>query len=98
MIVAPGLRPPDGTRVAFVVEGPSGFVEAYVMHEVRAAALDSLTEPIADQVDVALHMDADTFVRLVGGRGELDEVAPAVRVEGDANLGRRVIEHMKVLM
>jgi len=40
----------------------------------------------------------DTFVRLVGGRGELDEVAPAVRVEGDANLGRRVIEHMKVLM
>ena len=35
------------------------------------------------QVDVALHMDADTFVRLVGGRGELDELAAAVRVEGD---------------
>jgi hypothetical protein len=43
-------------------------------------------------------MDADTFVRLVGGRGELEEVAASVRLEGDASLGHRVLEHMKVLM
>jgi uncharacterized protein (TIGR03083 family) len=98
MIVGSRLRPPDGTRIAFAVEGPGAFTEAYAMHDARAVVLDSLTEPLAAQVDVALHMDADTFVRLVGGRGELDEVAPAVRVEGDASLGRRVIEHMKVLM
>ena len=47
---------------------------------------------------MTLSMDADTFVRLVGGRGELESVAPAVRVEGDAGLGHRVLEHMKVLM
>jgi uncharacterized protein (TIGR03083 family) len=98
MIVGSRLRPPDGTRVAFVVEGPGGFVEAQAMHDGRAIGLDPLPDPIADAVDVTLHMDADTFVRLVGGRGELDAVAPAVRVEGDANLGQRVIEHMKVLM
>ena len=33
MIVGARLRPPDGTRVAFVVEGPGGFVEAYAMQD-----------------------------------------------------------------
>ena len=98
MIVGARLRPPDGTRVAFVIEGPGGFAEAYAMQDGRAAVLDPVPEPVAEQVDAALHMDADTFVRLIGGRGELEAVAPAVRLEGDANLGHRVIEHMKVLM
>jgi uncharacterized protein (TIGR03083 family) len=98
MIVGARLRPPDGTRVAFAVDGPGGFVDAFAMHDVRAVALDPAPEPVAEQVDATLHMDADTFVRLIGGRGELDEVASAVRLEGDASLGRRVIEHMKVLM
>ena len=98
VIVGARLRPPDGTRVAFVIEGPGGFAEAYAMQDGRAAALDPVPDPVAEQVDTTLHMDADTFVRLVGGRGDLDEVAPTVRVEGDANLGHRVIEHMKVLM
>ena len=98
VIIGARLRPPDGTRVAFVVEGPGGFVEAYGMHDGRAVALQPLPEPLAEAVDAALHMDADTFVRLVGGRGELDEVSPAVRIEGDLGLGHRVIEHMRVLM
>jgi uncharacterized protein (TIGR03083 family) len=98
VIVGARLRPPDGTRVAFVVEGPGGFVEAYAMTDARATALDPVPEPIAGAVDAAVHMDADTFVRLVGGRGELDVLMPLVRVEGDAGLGHRVVEHMKVLM
>ena len=98
MIVGSRLRPADGTRVAFVVEGPAAFAEAYAMTDGRAVALDPAPEPIAEGVDTTLFMDADTFVRLVGGRGELAVVAPAVRVEGDATLGARVLEHMKVLM
>ncbi|HEY5012376.1 MAG TPA: maleylpyruvate isomerase family mycothiol-dependent enzyme [Acidimicrobiia bacterium] len=98
MIVGARLRPADGTRVAFVVEGPAAFTDAYAMTDGRAVALDPPPQPIADGVDVTLHMDADTFVRLIGGRGALEVVAPAVRVEGDASLGRRVLEHMKVLM
>ena len=98
VIVGSRLRPPDGTRVAFAVEAPGGFVEAYAMTDGRAVALAVGPDSLADSVDTVLHMDADTFVRLVGGRGELDVVAPAVRVDGDENLGRRVIEHMKVLM
>jgi uncharacterized protein (TIGR03083 family) len=98
MIVGARLRPPDGTRVGFVVEGAGGFVEVHAMHETRATVLDPVPEPIAEQVDVTLHMDADTFVRLVGGRGEFEEVARSVRLEGDASLGHRVLEHMKVLM
>jgi uncharacterized protein (TIGR03083 family) len=98
VIVGARLRPPDGTRVAFLIEGPGGFAEAYVMKSARAEALDPVPDPVAEQVDATLHMDADTFVRLVGGRGDLDEVAAAVRLEGDASLGHRVIGHMKVLM
>jgi uncharacterized protein (TIGR03083 family) len=95
MIVGARLRPPDGTRVAFVVEGPGGFIDAYAMQDGRAVALQS--PAIAAEVDAALHMDADNFVRLIAGRGDLDDVAASVRVEGDANLARRVLEHMKVL-
>lgn len=98
MIVGARLRPPDGTRVAFVVEGPGAFVEAYGMHDAQAVELEPVPEPIVGGVDAALHMDADTFVRLIGGRGELDELAALVRLEGDTRLGRRVIEHMNVLM
>jgi uncharacterized protein (TIGR03083 family) len=98
VIVGSRLRPPDGTRVAFVVEGPGGFVEAYAMQDAHAVALDPVPEPVAGTVDAAVHMDADTFVRLVGGRGQIDLVAPLVRLEGDASLGHRVLEHMKVLM
>jgi uncharacterized protein (TIGR03083 family) len=98
VIVGARLRPPDGTRVAFVVEGPAAFAEVYGMHEAHAVALEPFPEPLAGAVDAALHMDADTFVRLIGGRGELEELAARVRVEGDAHLGRRVIEHMNVLM
>jgi uncharacterized protein (TIGR03083 family) len=98
VIVGARLRPADGTRVAFVVEGPAAFAEGYLMHDGRAIALDPLPDPLADSVDVALYMDADSFVRLIGGRGALDVVAPAVRIAGDAGLGHRVLEHMKVLM
>ena len=81
------------------LESPSGaFVEAYGMHDAQAVALEPVPEPIVGGVDAALHMDADTFVRLIGGRGELDELAALVRLEGDTRLGRRVIEHMNVLM
>jgi uncharacterized protein (TIGR03083 family) len=98
MIVGSRLRPPDGTRVAFVVEGPGGFFEAYAMQDGRAVAIGTVPEPLAANLDAAVHVDADTFVRLVGGRGELEVVAPLVRIEGDAGLGHRVLEHMKVLM
>jgi uncharacterized protein (TIGR03083 family) len=98
MVVGARLRPPDGTRIAFVVDGPGGFGSAFAMQNGRALEIDPAPDPVTSSVDVALSMDADTFVRLIGGRGELDDVAPAVRIEGDASLGRRVIEHMKVLM
>jgi uncharacterized protein (TIGR03083 family) len=94
VIVGARLRPADGTRVAFAIEGPGGFTEGFAMHEGRAEVLD----PPENDVDVTLSMDADTFVRLIGGRGALDAVATAVRVEGDSSHGRRVLEHMKVLM
>jgi uncharacterized protein (TIGR03083 family) len=98
VIVGARLRPPDGTRLAFTVEGPGGFTAALAMQQGRAEAIDPLPDPVMSGVDVALRMNADTFVRLVGGRGELDAVASAVRIDGDPGLGRRALEHMKVLM
>ena len=97
MIVGAVCGLPTVHRVAFVVEGPGAFVEAYGMHDARPGARP-VPEPIVGGVDAALHMDADTFVRLIGGRGELDELAALVRLEGDTRLGHRVIEHMNVLM
>src|SRR5437588_725275 len=60
VIVGSRLRPPDGTRVAFVVEGPGGFVDAFAMQDGRAVAMEPVPSPLGDAVDAALHMDADT--------------------------------------
>jgi uncharacterized protein (TIGR03083 family) len=93
-VIGKQVAPPDGTTVVFDLSGPPGASFA-VVKEGRARLLDAV--PADATVRVAT--DGETFARLACGR--LDPAAVlaggAVRVEGDRDLGRVVVERLNFL-
>ena len=84
-VVGKKVGAPDGTTVVFDVKGQDPF--AVGVDGKRANRL----EAIPDQPTVRLKMDLATFNRLCCGRGEVDEVAKAVTLEGDDDLGKKIL-------
>jgi uncharacterized protein (TIGR03083 family) len=82
---------PDGTTVVFDV---TGFGEIPIVVEGRARQLDAVPE----DPTVRLSMDLETFNRLCCGRGDPKAVGRAVRIEGDAELGARVVQNMNFMV
>jgi uncharacterized protein (TIGR03083 family) len=84
---------PPGSTVSFVVTGPSpATATVSVPPEGRAFLLDD--EPDAPTTRITL--DTRTFTRLAGGRwtGDQARVEGDVNVEGDAELGNRVVDQL----
>lgn len=84
---------PPGTTVVFEIAGSQPLVAAVqVPPEGRAVLLE--TAP-ADAT-VALTMDRRTFARLAGGRwnGDTARSAGRLRIDGDRDLGNRIIDNM----
>jgi uncharacterized protein (TIGR03083 family) len=84
---------PAGSTVMFDVAGDPRLVAAVqVPPEGRAVLLD--TAPAT--ATVALMMDRRTFTRLAGGRwnGDTARTAGLLRIEGDQDLGNRVVDNM----
>ena len=84
---------PPGSTVVFEVYGEPKLVAAvHVPPEGRAVLLD--TAPAT--ASVALIMDRRTFTRLAGGRwnGDKARAGGGLRLEGDQDLGNRVIDNM----
>jgi len=85
----------EGATVVFAIDGPLGRELAIGVEGGRAAPRsDTPADP-----SVRLSMDSETFVRL--GCGRMDPGAAittgGVRMEGDEDLGRRVVESMNFL-
>jgi len=89
-IVGKKVAPPEGTRIVFDVDGRRLGVE---MRSPRAVRAEDLEHP-----DVTLSMDLETFNRLSCGRGENADVGRAVHIEGDEELGRKVIASMNFMI
>jgi len=84
---------PAGSTVAFVVEGSPEIVAAIsVPPEGRAVLLAE--QPASPTTRITT--DRRTFARLAGGRwtGDHARANGVVRVEGDAELGNRVVDNM----
>jgi hypothetical protein len=58
----------------------------------------NLTTDVPAQPDVRLEMDLETFNRLCCGRGPVDEVASAVKIEGNEDLANRVLQNMNFMV
>ncbi len=92
-VVGKKAAAPAGSIVAFVIDGAPEIVAAIsVPPEGRARLLDE----VPDQVSVRITTDRRTFARLAGGRwtGEHARAHGVVRVEGDRELGDRVVDNM----
>jgi uncharacterized protein (TIGR03083 family) len=83
---------PDGTTVVVDVAGQQPIAVA-----VEGKRANILSDAPADP-DVRLSMDLETFNRLCCGRGPVDDVASGVKIEGDADLGRRIVQNMNFMI
>jgi uncharacterized protein (TIGR03083 family) len=92
-VIGKRVAPPEGSRVLFVVTGALGRRISVTVTGGRAALYDP---PPDDKPTVTLGMEQETFWRLGFGRvTAADALAGGqVRVEGDAQVGRRVLESM----
>lgn len=90
-VVGKKVGAPEGTTVVVDV---AGFGEIPVVVEGRARVLDTAPE----NPTVKLSMDLETFNRLCCGRGDPKTVGQAVKVEGDAELGSRIVENMNFMV
>jgi uncharacterized protein (TIGR03083 family) len=92
-VVGKKAAAPPGSVVVFVVEGSPEIVAAIsVPPEGRAVLLDDAP---AD-ASVRVTTDRRTFARLAGGRWSGDDARAhgVLRVDGDAELGNRVVDNM----
>jgi uncharacterized protein (TIGR03083 family) len=95
-VVGKRVAPPDGSTVVFVVSGALGRRIGVTVHGGRAAPAPS---PPVGPASVTLTMDQDTFWRLAFGRMTHEEAVASglVTVEGDVDMGRRVVAGMSFM-
>ena len=89
-VLAKRAGAPPGTTGVLHVEGSAP--AAFTVNDIGRG------EPLTDlpaRPDVALHLDRESFILLAGGRRKPADLEPgAVRVEGDQELGRRIVDNM----
>jgi len=83
---------PDGTTVVVEVAGQEPFG---VRVDGKRAGL---TDALPQDPDVRLSMDLDTFNRLCTGRGDPEPLKRNVAVEGDAELGARILDQINFMI
>ena len=92
-VVGKRAAAPPGSRVAFDLTGPTArriFVEVGTGERPRATVVDELSAPPT----VALWMPTGVFVRLAGGRIDPSTVRDEIDLEGDPELGERLIANL----
>jgi len=92
-VVGKKAAAPPGTTVVFTVDGATPLVASVtVPPEGRAV----VTPGALDAPTVAITTDRRTFTRLAGGRwtGDHARTHGHVRVDGDAELGARIVDNM----
>jgi uncharacterized protein (TIGR03083 family) len=85
------VAPPSGTTIVLDVRGVHPVHLAVEVNE-QGRAVPMLQDP--EKADALLRMDVEVFAVLAGGRRAVDDVP--VEIEGDTDLGRRVLEALAV--
>jgi uncharacterized protein (TIGR03083 family) len=88
-IVGKRAAAPEGSSVTFELTGPLTR-SLHVMVEGRARVVDGLDAPAG----VTVTMGSDLFTRLACGRVEPALMLREVRLSGDQELGRRIVDNM----
>lgn len=89
-VVGKRAEAPEGSAVTFIVEGPISRTLTVTVKDGRANVAQDEVTPIAGAI---LRMSTETFVALLAGReGAKDDV----QIDGDEELGRRIVENAAV--
>ena len=80
---------PAGSRVRIELTGPAGRTINVEVGE-RAAVVDELSGPPT----LSVTMPVLVFARLAGGRADPDTLRDQVTIEGDQELGERLVENL----
>jgi len=80
---------PQGSAVTFSLQGPIRR-EVHVAVDGRAQVVPALER----DPDTTIRLGSDTFMRLAGGRVEARAVLDRVQVDGDVDLGTRILGHL----
>jgi len=86
---------PEGTTVVIELEAPLAQTMAIGVEGGRARTLDA----VPDAPTVRLVTDGETYARLACGRGDpaAARAAGSVRIEGDEELGARIVDELNFL-
>ena len=90
MIVGKRAQAPEGAAVTFVIDGPIARTLTVTVKGGRAEVAEDAVTPAANAI---LQMSTETFVALMAGR---EGAADGVKVDGDEDLGHRIVENMAV--
>jgi uncharacterized protein (TIGR03083 family) len=89
MVVAKRVGAQPGTSVVLELEG-----SAPVAYGVNESARGERVAKVPDEPTVRLSMDRESFILLAGGRRSPDP--GAIRIDGDEQLGKRIIDTLAV--
>ena len=85
---------PEGAAAVIDLTGP---VERHLVYEVQGGRAGSVDEPSAPPV-VSVVMDTETFVILALGRRPASELADRLTLEGDRELGQRIVDQLGMMI
>jgi uncharacterized protein (TIGR03083 family) len=91
-VIQERLKPAAGTSVVFDITGPGGAVRSAIFDGEQGRA----GEEIPESPTTRLRLDLNTLTVLACGRSDDPLAASRVVVEGDQNLGRRLLEDLAV--
>jgi uncharacterized protein (TIGR03083 family) len=92
-VIGKKVGPPDGSTVVFSLTGQLARVVAIGLEGRRARRLDA----VPSSPTTTLSMTSETFTRLACGRIDPADAAGEVAIEGDVELGARVVEQMNYM-
>jgi uncharacterized protein (TIGR03083 family) len=91
-VIQERLHPEAGTSIVFDITGPGGAVRSAIFDGEQGRA----GEEIPESPTTSLRLDLNTLTVLACGRSDDPAAASRVVVEGDQNLGRKVLEDLAV--
>ena len=85
---------PEGSAVTIDITGPVERSLTYEVHEGRAGSVERPSAPPLATV----HLDSEAFTMLALGRRCADDLVDRIRIDGDAALGRRVVDQLNMMI
>ncbi|MEK7426739.1 MAG: maleylpyruvate isomerase family mycothiol-dependent enzyme [Actinomycetota bacterium] len=94
IVIGKRAATPEGAAVTVEITGPVSRRLTYEVSGGRAGLVDAATEPAV----AVIHLDCEVFAILALGRRTAADLTDRIVIEGDAELGRRVVDQLNMMI